>query len=86
MSGDRDTIIQDLKQFLRTIQKPGKPVDSVGENDGLVTSGLIDSLAIVQIVTHLEQAYGVDFAARGLDPERLSSMAGIADLVLEARA
>ena len=40
-----------LRAFLRTIQKPGLPVEGLGEDEGLVTSGLIDSLAILQIVT-----------------------------------
>jgi acyl carrier protein len=86
MSGDRQQKLQHLIQFLRTIQKPGKPVESVGENDSLVASGLIDSLAVVQIVLYLENTYGIDFAARGFDPDRLASMASILDLIEEARA
>lgn len=86
MSSDRATIIADLKVFLRTIQKPGKPVESLGDSDGLVTSGLIDSLAVIEIVTHLEKTYGIDFSSLGLDPERLASVGSIADLILESRA
>jgi acyl carrier protein len=86
MTVDKERIRQDLVHFLRTIQKPGKPVDNIGLNDGLVSSGLIDSLAIIQIVSHLEQTYNIDFAARGVDPERLSSIASIIDLVAEASA
>jgi len=77
---------QDLVQFLRTIQKPNKPVESIGMDDSLVASGLIDSLAIVQIVVYLETTHGIDFASRGIDPERLTSIASILDLVAEARA
>jgi len=86
MSGNRTQWHQDLVNFLRSIQKPGKPVESVGENDSLVASGLIDSLAVVQIVLYLENSYGIDFAARGFDPDRLASMASILDLIEEARA
>lgn len=86
MSGDREQIRQDLVQFLKTVQKPNKPVESIGLDDSLVSSGLIDSLAIVQIVVYLEGKYGIDFAARGLDPARLESMSSIIDLVAEDRA
>ncbi|HQR50026.1 MAG TPA: acyl carrier protein [Methylophilaceae bacterium] len=86
MSGDRQQTLQHLIQFLRTIQKPGKPVESVGESDSLVATGLIDSLAVVQIVLYLENTYGIDFAARGFDPDRLASMASILDLIEEASA
>ena len=33
-------------EFLRTIQKPDRPLDTVAETDSLVESGLIDSLAL----------------------------------------
>jgi acyl carrier protein len=54
-------------------------------NDGLVSSGLIDSLAIVQIVVYLESTYGIDFAAGGFDPERLATITSILDLIEETR-
>lgn len=85
MSAARQQRLDDLKAFLRTIQKPNKPVESVGEGDSLVNSGLIDSLAMVQIVMYLEKTYDIDFASRGVDPERLGSMASILDLVEETR-
>jgi len=85
MSGSREQMAQSLIQFLRTIQKPGRNVDSIGVNDGLVSSGLIDSLAIVQIVVYLESTYGIDFAAGGFDPERLATITSILDLIEETR-
>ena len=75
--------ITGLMQFLRTIQKPGKSLDNVAFEDGLVTAGLIDSLAIVQIVLYLEQAHGLDFSSIGFDAERLSSISGIINLIEE---
>ncbi len=44
-------------------------------------SGLIDSLAVLQIVSYLEETYGIDFAERGLDPDELRSMRSILTLV-----
>ena len=86
MMRERDQLLADLKQFLRTIQKPGKPIDSVGIDDPLVASGLVDSLAIMQIVVYLEEQYGIDFAANGFDPDRLATMGSIIDLIEQARA
>ena len=85
MMRERDQLLADLKQFLRTIQKPGKPMDSVGIDDPLVASGLVDSLAIMQIVVYLEESYGIDFAVSGFDPDRLATMGSIIDLIQEAR-
>jgi acyl carrier protein len=71
----------DLLHFLRTIQKAGLPVESLGESDRLVASGLIDSLALLQIVTYLESSHGIDFAVRGVDPDQLGSIGNILDLI-----
>ena len=68
-------------EFLRTIQKPDRPLDSVAETDSLVESGLIDSLALLEIVAFLEEQYRIDFAAVGLEPEQLTSVGGILDLI-----
>jgi acyl carrier protein len=67
--------------FLRTIQKPDRPLDTVAETDSLVESGLIDSLALLEIVAFLEEQYRIDFAAIGLEPEQLTSVSGILDRI-----
>lgn len=72
---------QKLVEFLRTIQKAGVPVESLGDDDRLVASGLIDSLAILQIVAWLETTYAIDFSARGVSPEELGSIGGILDVI-----
>lgn len=85
MSVSREQLLADLKQFLRTIQKPNRPVDSVGVDERLVASGLVDSLAIMQIVVYLEESYGIDFAASGFDPDRLATMGSIVDLIIQTK-
>jgi len=74
---DRERVLD----FLRTIQKPDRPLDTVAETDSLVESGLIDSLALLEIVAFLEEQYRIDFAAIGLEPEQLTSVSGILDLI-----
>jgi acyl carrier protein len=71
----------DLLRFLRSIQKAGMPVETLDEQDRLVATGLIDSLAILNIVVYLEGTYGIDFSVRGVDPEQLGSIGSILDLI-----
>lgn len=71
----------ELIEFLRTIQRPDYPLDSIDEESSLVESGLIDSLALLQIVTYLEQTYHIDFNERGIDPEDLRSVNSILELI-----
>lgn len=70
-----------LLRFLRTIQKPHRSVDHLGDGDGLLSVGLIDSLAILQIVLYLEETYALDFAAVGVDPEQFATIGSILDLI-----
>lgn len=72
---------QRLVAFLETIRRPDVEVDAIDEDDGLISSGLIDSLALVEIITFLETEFGVDFSESGVDPDELSSIAEILDLV-----
>jgi acyl carrier protein len=78
---DREQHKLNLIEFLRTIQRPDYPLDDIDEESSLVESGLIDSLALLQIVSYLEQTYRVDFNERGIDPEDLRSVNSILELI-----
>jgi acyl carrier protein len=86
MSATREQRKSELFQFLRTIQKAGLPVENLGERDRLVDSGLIDSLAILQIVSYLESTYEIEFSIRGVDPEQLGSVGNILDLIEDEKS
>ena len=77
----RDDRARALLAFLRTIQKPDRPIHTVDEEASLVAAGLIDSLAVLEIVGYLEQTYGIDFAERGIDPGELTSIGGILGVI-----
>lgn len=83
---DHAQVLAALRQFLRGIQRPGVAVESLQLDDPLVASGLLDSMAIMQIVVYLEETYGIDFAAGGFDPDRLASMGTIVGLIEQSRA
>jgi len=85
MSEVREQRRQGFIAFLRTIQKAGRPVESLSDSDRFVASGLIDSLAILQIVVYLENTYSINFSANGFDPERLGSIGSILDLIEQER-
>jgi acyl carrier protein len=78
---DREHNKHHLIKFLRTIQKPDFPLDVIDENLSLTESGLIDSLALLQIIVYLEQTYNIDFRQNGIDPGELRSVSTILDLI-----
>jgi acyl carrier protein len=71
----------DLIQFLRTIQRPDSPLQEIDGDLSLMESGLIDSLALLQIITYLEQTYDIDFREKGIDPGELRSVNAILEFV-----
>lgn len=70
-----------LLAFLETIRRPGTELAGLGDQDHLVRFGLIDSLALLEIIAFLEEEWGVDFATTGVDPGQLTTVATILDLV-----
>lgn len=81
MGNERELRRRHLVEFLKGIQKAGVSIEGLGDDQGLVASGLIDSLAIMQIVVYLEDTYGIDFSLRGIDPEELGTIGGILNLI-----
>jgi acyl carrier protein len=71
----------DLLRFLRSIQRPDRSIDEIDEHQSLLESGWADSLAILELVTYLEETHGIDFRERGVDPAELESVALILDLI-----
>ena len=77
---------EDLLRFLHSIQRAGRPIGELNEREPMVASGLIDSLAILQIVSYLETTYGIDFSVRGVYPEELGSIGNILDLIQQEKS
>lgn len=81
---DRSRLREELVGFLDTIARPGPSIDAIDEDTNLFDSGLLDSLAVIQIILHLEQRHGVDMGAQGIDPNDLGSIAGILNAIQRA--
>lgn len=70
-----------LLAFLEGIRRPDRPVSSIRDDDNMVEAGLIDSLAVLEIVMFLETEFSVDFMETGVDPTRLMSIPSILDVI-----
>ena len=65
--------------------RSGQTLDSVTDDQNLIDAGIIDSLAMVQIIVHLERDHGVDLRMGNIDPTALASVAGILKVIDAAR-
>jgi acyl carrier protein len=70
-----------LRAFLETIRHADRPVGDLADDDPLVASGLIDSLAVVELIIYLESEVGLDFSQTGVQPDSLRSVTAILDLI-----
>jgi acyl carrier protein len=73
-----------LVTFIETELVRGRPGIDV-ERDALVDSGVIDSLGILKLVTHLERTFGVKLGDDELVPENFETLDAILALVGRAR-
>lgn len=78
---DRAAHRERLLAFLQTIRRADRAWVDVADDTPLVASGLIDSLAVVEVIGYLESEAGLDFSQTGVQPETLRSVGAILDLI-----
>lgn len=66
-----------LIEFLNTVAKPGSSIDDIDDDTDLIQAGVIDSFALIQIITYLEQNYDLNLQRLGIDPIALGTIGGI---------
>jgi len=65
-----------LKEFL-----PGEDPANLTDDLPLITTGILDSIATLKLVLHLEERYGIALEAHEADKEHLDTLDKIAALV-----
>jgi acyl carrier protein len=81
-----DGSIQDIvKAFLLEEFLEGEDPAALAEDTELITSGVLDSLATLKLVTFLEQRFGIQVQAHEADADHLNTLRDIEALVRAAR-
>ena len=70
-----------LKEFL-----PGEDPTALTDSLSLIDGHILDSLATLRLVAHLEETYGFEFAAHEVGPQNLDTLDRIASFVLAKRS
>lgn len=71
------------KVILESLAERG--LGPVGENEGLFSTGLLDSLAATEVLVALETGYGIDLTDEDFDILEIDTLAGIEQLVTGRR-
>lgn len=70
-----------LRTFLKSLLAEYGETADFSDDDSLVVSGRLDSLAVLRIVVFLEQEFGLDLADQGFDQHNFDSVTSIMELV-----
>jgi acyl carrier protein len=80
-----DTLVSEIKDFIVTNFLFGQSSDTLTEDQSFLESGIIDSTGMLELVSFVEQRYGISVADRELLPENLDSLRNISQFVARKR-
>jgi len=70
-----------IKEFILKEFLPGEDPANLTDDLPLITTGILDSIATLKLVLHLEERYGITLEAHEADKENLDTVEKIAALV-----
>lgn len=73
--------IQAVKQFILDRYLAGEDPSRLTATTPLVSGGILDSLALLDLVAFLEEQSGVEFEAHEVDPGNFESLAAIESMI-----
>lgn len=74
-------IQRSVKQFILDQFLPGEDPDELTADTELITTGILDSIATLKLVAHLESEFDITIEAHEADAENLNTLQDIASLV-----
>ena len=81
MTTDSESIRGKVKEFILNQFLPGEDPNALAESTPLITTGILDSLATLKLITYLEEEFNIRVEAHEADAENLNTLADIARFV-----
>lgn len=69
--------MSDVEQFIVSELARGRGVTSIERDESLLTSGIVDSHGVMELVGFLEQRYGIAVDDADLTPENFDNVVSI---------
>jgi acyl carrier protein len=83
MSIDVSNVKETLRQFIVKTYLPGESIENLQDDTPLRTSGVLDSMATLGLVSFVEKEFGIELEAHETGIETFDTVGGIADLVVQ---
>jgi acyl carrier protein len=81
---DRPTILATIRTYIADWFRDGRE-DGLEAETPLVTSGIVDSAGVVEVVEFLERRFGVRLTDADISLRNCNTLQGLSDLVLSRR-
>lgn len=77
-----DTVTSEIKAFIVSNFLFGQEGNGIADGQSFLESGIIDSTGLLELVSFVEERYGIAVGDRELVPENLDSLANIGRFVV----
>ena len=75
-----------VKTFIPSEYLPGEDPAALTDDTPLMTTGILDSIAVLKVVTFLEKQFGITIEPHEAVVENLNTLSDIARLVMSKKA
>lgn len=76
-----ETVVSEIRAFVVANFLFGQEDKSFTDGDSFLESGIIDSTGLLELVSFVEQTYGISIADRELLPENLDSLKNLSQFI-----
>ena len=83
MTADSIELRDKVRSFILERYLADDNPDDFSDNTPLITGGVLDSIATVELVAFLESTFGVKFAAHEINSDKLDTIQGIIATIKE---
>jgi acyl carrier protein len=83
---DKQDIKATVKTFILTEFLPGEDPTALTDTTPLMTTGILDSIAVLKVVTFLEKDFGITIEPHEAVVDNLNTISEIARLVMSKKA
>ena len=80
-----NTLTTEIKDFIATNFLFGQSADALTEDKSFLESGIIDSTGMLELVSFVEQTYGISVKDSELLPENLDSLRNLSQFITRKR-
>ena len=74
-------VTEAIREFVRELHNRKGNEAPISDQASLISSGLLDSIDVLEIVAFLESKYAIDFSTRAFDPGDFDTIEKIAKFI-----